>query len=194
MFGEQAFELIKELERNSENLPPFNDEIVRGVLDEINAIFEENRKDANTVNETGDRSLIPLLMYRDASLYRNKRCVLAYLYNRLKRIKEMRWQFGVAIPNEIKSNLCEPEIQWFNAYTQNLGTYMRSIGDDIGLNLTDNVGPPKSLYVEVRCVTDYGKYELENGDVILLRENSQHYLPRVECEPLIRQGILEHLG
>lgn len=24
MFAEQAFELIKELERNSENLPPFN--------------------------------------------------------------------------------------------------------------------------------------------------------------------------
>lgn len=74
MFGEKAFELIKELDRNHDNIPPFNvstdwktpllplkitifffnfllnlclqDEIVRQVLNEMNAIFEQNHKDA----------------------------------------------------------------------------------------------------------------------------------------------------
>lgn len=70
MFGEKAFELIKELERNPDNVTPFNvsrnltqtrdiknnlktidflvfqDELVRQVLDEINAIFDQNHKDA----------------------------------------------------------------------------------------------------------------------------------------------------
>lgn len=105
----------------------------------------------------------------------------------------MRWQFGATIPDDIKATLCEPEIQFFNAYSKNLATYMRSIGDGIGFNLTEDLKPPKSLYIEVRCLTDYGKFELENGEVMLLKQNSQHYLPRVECEPLIRQGILQHI-
>lgn len=144
--------------------------------------------------QTGDRSLIPLIGFRHASLQRNKRCLLAYLYNRLQRIKEMRWQFGPILPADIKQSLCEPEIQWFNAYSKNLATYMRSIGDGLGVNLTGDLKPPKSLYVEVRCLVDYGKFELDGGEVILLNKNSQHYLPRVECEPLIRQGILQHIA
>lgn len=109
------------------------------------------------------------------------------------RIKQMRWQFGAIIPDDIKATLCEPEVQWFNAYSKNLATYMRSIGDGVGVNLTEGLKPPKSLYIEVRCLTDYGKYELENGDVIFLKKNSQHYLPRAESEQLVRQGILQHI-
>lgn len=145
-------------------------------------------------SSTGDRRLVPLLQFRHDSLQRNKRCLLAYLYNRVQRIKQMRWEFGATLPDDIKETLCEPEIQWFNNYSKMLATYMRSIGDGVGLNLTEDLKPPKSLYVEVRCVMDYGKYELEDGGVILLKKNSQHYLPRVECEPLIRQGVLQHIS
>lgn len=106
----------------------------------------------------------------------------------------MRWEFGAILPDDIKETLCEPEIQWFNNYSKMLSSYMRSIGDGVGLNLTEDLKPPKSLYVEVRCVIDYGKYDLEDGEVILLKKNSQHYLPRAECEPLIRQGILQHIS
>lgn len=144
-------------------------------------------------SSTGDRRLFPLLQFRHESLQRNKRCLLAYFHQRLQRIRTMRWQFGATLPDEIKANLCEPELQWFNAYSKSLAVYMRSIGNGIGLNLTEDLKPPKSLYVEVRCVQDYGKYELDDGEVILLKKNSQHYLPRVECEPLIRQGILQHI-
>lgn len=63
-------------------------------------------------SNTGDRRLVPLLQFRHESLQRNKRCLLAYLYNRLQRIRQMRWQFGATLPDDIKATLCEPEIQW----------------------------------------------------------------------------------
>lgn len=67
MFGELAFELIKELDRSPDGLPVFNvgiqnilrnvciykhsfhilqEELVRQVLKEINAVFDENHRDA----------------------------------------------------------------------------------------------------------------------------------------------------
>lgn len=145
-------------------------------------------------SHSGDRTLWPLLSFRHAAIQRNKRCLLAYLYQRLQRIKAIRWEFGPIVPNDIKNSFCEPETQWFNSYSKSLATYMRSIGDGQGIDLTGDLKPPKSLFVEVRCLEDYGKFELEDGEVILLKKNSQHYLPRSQVESLIRLGILQHIS
>ncbi|PSN33854.1 DNA replication complex GINS protein PSF1 [Blattella germanica] len=114
MFGEKAFELIKELQRSPDSLPLFNEDVVRQVL-------------------------------------------------------------------------------WFNNYSKSLANYMKTIGDNHGLDLTQDVEPPKSLYIEVRCLIDYGKFELDNGEFVFFKKNSQHLLPRSSCEHLIRQGVLEHV-
>lgn len=66
----------------------------------------------------------------------------------MRRLRQARWELGSILPPEITTNLINPEIQWFQAYNKILATYMRSIGDD-GLNITNDVQPPKSLYVEV---------------------------------------------
>lgn len=136
----------------------------------------------------------PLLNFRHAALQRNKRCLLTYLYKRLLRIKALRWEFGPIIPADIKTSLCEPEMNFFNTYSKSLASYMRSIGDGQGIDLTGDLRPPKSLYIEVRCIEDYGKFELEDGEVIYLKKNSQHYLPRAQVEMLVRQGILQHIA
>lgn len=120
--------------------------------------------------------------------------MLAFLHERLERIKDVRWEFGPTIPPTVKEALCEPEVQWFNNYNKILSTYMRSIGEGQGIDLTCDLDPPKSLFVQVRCLEDYGKLELENGEVITLKKNSQHYLPRLEIESLIKQGILERVN
>jgi GINS complex subunit 1 len=49
------------------------------------------------------------------------------------------------------------------------------------------------VYIEVRCLVDYGQLELNDGSILLLKKSSRHYLPRNECEELIRQGVLEHV-
>jgi GINS complex subunit 1 len=62
-----------------------------------------------------------------------------------------------------------------------------------GINLTTDIKPPKSLFIEVKCLTNHGKLELESGEVVHLTKDNILYLPRAECEQLIRQGILEHI-
>ena len=42
------------------------------------------------------------------------------------------------------------QLDWFNQYKKSLATYMRSIGGDGGLDITQDMKPPKSLYIEVR--------------------------------------------
>lgn len=107
-------------------------------------------------------------------------------------IKKMRWEFGSILPSEIKANLSSSEIDWFSNYSRMLAGYMRSIGRE-GVNLMVDLKPPKALYIEVRCLVDYGKLELADGSVLLLKKDGRHYLPRSECEELIRQGVFQHI-
>lgn len=195
MFGEKALELIRDLHRNKEGaLPGYNEDLIRQVLGEIHVLYDSNQKDAATLaNADSDQSKMASVKMRHAGLERNKRCLLTYLYNRLHRIKEMRWEFGSILPPEIRANLSEKEIQWFITYNRSLANYMRSIGGSGGLDLTQDIMPPKSLYIEVRCIEDYGEFELEDGTILSLRKNTQHFLPRSQCEHLIRQGILQHI-
>lgn len=118
---------------------------------------------------------------------------MAYHFNRIKCLRAMRWQFGSNLPSDIKSNLSVSEQEWFSKYNTALVKYMRTIGDEDGVNLTVGLTPPKSLYIEVRCLVDYGQFELNDGSVLLLKKNGRHYLPRSECEELIRQGVVEHV-
>lgn len=42
------------------------------------------------------------------------------------------------------------QVQWFGKYNKMLANYMRSIGDHGGLDLTQDLKPPKTLYIEVK--------------------------------------------
>jgi len=186
--GEKALELIRESVRAHDMLGPFNEDKVRNVLEEIRTLYNENEQETWTDNPS--RSAILL---RHSALERNKRCLLAYINDRATKITEMRWQFGPVLPPEVRSQLCEPELTFFNQYNKDMAAYMRAIGDGAGIDLTTDQSPPKSLHVEVRCLQDYGELETDDGTVIVLKKNTQHFLPRNQCEPLIRQGILEHV-
>lgn len=166
-------------------------EDLRAVLEEINVAFQENHQAALQYQESHDKSIFPMIGYRHALLQRNVRCSLSYLYNRLLKLKEIRWHMGPTLSADVKEALTEPEVQWFNNYSKLLTNYMMSF--PTGINLTADIKPPKSLFIEVKCLANHGKLELESGEVILLQKDSIHYLPRSECEQLIRQGILEHI-
>ena len=93
---------------------------------------------------------------------RNKRCLLTYLYHRIRRLRKARWELGSILPTEISSNLINPEISWFQSYNKSLATYMRTIGED-GLNIINDMQPPKSLYIEVKIIAYYIYPYLFNG-------------------------------
>lgn len=47
-------------------------------------------------------------------------------------------------------------MEWFNQYKKSLATYMRSLGGKgEGLDLTQDIKPPKSLYIEVSKPENY---------------------------------------
>ncbi|RZC40149.1 DNA replication complex GINS protein PSF1 [Asbolus verrucosus] len=195
MFGEKAYILIKELDRSRDSLPPYNTELIGEIGNEIKQLIAQNQEDAQVTEDSHAAesvSYIPTVKIRHAAIKRNVRCILAYHYNRIKCLKTMRWQFGSILPPDVKANLSASEIEWFSQYSNSLVHYMRSIGED-GINLAVDLKPPKSLYIEVRCLVDYGQFELNDGSVLLLKRNSRHYLPRNECEELIRRGVLEHV-
>ncbi|KAF4090306.1 hypothetical protein AMELA_G00050350 [Ameiurus melas] len=161
MFCEKAVELVRELHRMSDGqLPAFNEDGIRQVLEEMKALYEQNQSD---------------------------------VYDRLLRIRALRWEYGSVLPTTIRFHMCAEELEWFNQYKKSLATYMRSLGGEEGLDITQDMKPPKSLYIEVRCLKDHGEFEIDDGTVILLKKNSQHFLPRWKCEQLIRQGVLEHV-
>jgi len=192
MLAEKALDLIRELQRTlSGTLSPYNEDKIRQVLEEMNTLFEQNKENAPQASNNPD--LFNAVQLRHAAIQRNKRCLLSYLYNRLDQIKKMRWEFGSVLPADVKYNMCEQEVQWFSQYNRCLANYMKTIGESGGLDLTQDMKPPKTLYVLVRCIMDHGEFETQDGNIILLKKNSQHYLLRSECEHLIRQGILEHL-
>ncbi|XP_072360622.1 DNA replication complex GINS protein PSF1 isoform X2 [Scyliorhinus torazame] len=161
MFCEKAIELIRELQRAADGqLPAFNEDGIRQVLEEMKALYEQNQTD---------------------------------VYDRLLRIRSLRWEYGSVLPSGIRFHFAAEETEWFNQYKKSLATYMRSIGGEGGLDITQDMKPPKSLFIEVRCLKDYGEYEIDDGTTVLLKKNSQHFMPRWKCEQLIRQGVLEHV-
>uniref|UniRef100_A0A8I3S3G2 DNA replication complex GINS protein PSF1 n=1 Tax=Canis lupus familiaris TaxID=9615 RepID=A0A8I3S3G2_CANLF len=127
-------ELVRELHGAAEGqLPAFNEDELRQVLEEMKALYEQNQSDVNEVKSGGRSDLIPTIKFRHCSLLRNRLCA----------------------------------VEWFDHYKKSLATYMRSLGGDEGLDISQDMKPPKSLYIE-------------------------HFLPRWKCEQLVRQGVLEH--
>lgn len=104
---------------------------------------------SNAIRNDDNMALLPSVQLRHIALNRNKRCVLAYIYNRMRMLRDLRWELGSILPPEVNSNLLNAEVQWFQSYNKSLATYMRSLGEDQGFNLTVNMLPPKAPYVEV---------------------------------------------
>ncbi|XP_071037521.1 DNA replication complex GINS protein PSF1 isoform X2 [Parasteatoda tepidariorum] len=164
---------------------------MKQVFEEMKALYEENQIDVNA-SITSEMQYHAAVQLRHAVLLRNQRCILAYLYNRLQMIRDIRWGFGAILPPEVRACLSESEVNWFSSYNRNIASYMSSIGG-VGVDLFTNLQPPKSLYIQVRCLSEYGDFETSDGNTVVLTKNSTHFLQRKDCEKLIHQGILEHI-
>eukprot|EP00887_Chlorella_sp_A99_P003991 scaffold11.g3991.t1 len=219
MFGKQAYELLQEVATcPAESLPPFNEEMVRCVVDEIKLqhdklteVFNQARErhrlglieqgldpDAAGGNPAawhGTESEATELMVYHGSILRNKRLLFAYVKERAERIRELRWMHRT-LPEHVKVNLSPQELSFFKArsgglgYDRLLSRYMRSGRGGIGLDLTADPVPPEDPCVQVRVLRDYGEVVFSSGKVSLQRGKS-HWLPRDEVHPLVMDGVLE---
>uniref|UniRef100_A0A8C5SGV4 DNA replication complex GINS protein PSF1 n=1 Tax=Laticauda laticaudata TaxID=8630 RepID=A0A8C5SGV4_LATLA len=155
----------------------FQEDGIRQVLEQMKALYEQNQIDVNEA-KSGHSELITTIKFRHCSLLRNRRCVVAYLYDRLLRLRALRWEYGSVLPNAVRFHMSADEVLWFNQYKKSLATYMRSLGEGDGIDLTQDIKPPKNLYIEVRCLKDYGEFEIDDGTTILLKKNSQVFISR----------------
>ena len=104
----------------------------------------------------------------------------------MEKLSKLRWETGTVLPHHVKSVLSASEAQFFRDYSQLAGNYMKKTG----LNLTEDLQPPKNLFVEVLVKEDCGEIFTETSTVVL-KKHTRHHIRRVDVAHLIRQGKLE---
>lgn len=108
-WGQRAKDLLVELQR-SDWLPSYNEEGVRKVVGEVNALYEEIKGTIQAEGyKPGDPYFEMSVIVHHKALLRNKRCILAYLHHRLEVIKKLRWETGSVLPAHAKKCLSPQE-------------------------------------------------------------------------------------
>lgn len=184
--GEAATELVRGLKRNAW-LPPYDSANMREVVQEIaktTQLIHETLQDHNY--EVDEPAVACGLLVHHESLMRDKRCALAYLNERMRRIVRAWWEVGTVIPDEFRANLSPQEKAYFEGYDQLVSNYM----NDMDVLLTSDQVPPKELFVEVRALQDVGEVMTESG-VVNLKRNTAHLVRRSDAELLVRQGLVK---
>ncbi|KAL3797224.1 hypothetical protein ACHAWO_000653 [Cyclotella atomus] len=206
-YGTKARDLLLEL-KSSDFLPTYNEEAVRASLAEITHHTDEltdlvraaNRQQSDAAEGTNTSSSSqpqipiesrPSMLLHDASIRRNKRCLLAYHAYRIDKLRNLRWETAGTLPAHIQPLLSEAEIDFFRAY-DNLVTSTSLYGlSDYNSDMT----PPTENFVMVRVVEGgLGKIETEMCGVVELEVGTMHYLPRGDVEGLLRRGALVQLS
>ena len=105
-------------------------------------------------------------------LLRNKRCVLAYLYqlssyrnDRINKIQNLVWEIGLPFPEHLSKNLDDKEKKYAEDYSNLLKKYSKSY-TVAELDVTKDVTPPSDLFVEVLAVEEIGKVKTKHGGKI----------------------------
>lgn len=201
-FGKKATELVKEIASSVESsaspssIPPYNDELVRSILEEVKAHNQESRSLLKKLKQVPEESeekegITAAIQTHHHSILRNKKALMIYLNERVKRIQSLRWTLGVGLPDSISENLSHSERDYFTGYSKILNKYMGK-KEGINMNLILDRDPPKEHKVQVRCTKDHGVIYFKDG-VVDLKKDSVHLLRREEAQPLISEGVLEKL-
>ncbi|KAF8396826.1 hypothetical protein HHK36_018459 [Tetracentron sinense] len=195
MYGRRACQLVKELsDRDAGQLTAFNRDLFDQVIKECSAHHLELQSLMRIIQEGG----LDIQTTRNAdhfgaaihhlALIRNKRCLMAYVYNRTGTIQSLRWKVGPVLPQEIQEKLNYSEEEYFKNYSAALESYM----SELELDLTVDMVPPKDPYIQVRVLDDIGDVLLSDQSPNLAR-HSMHFLKRTDAEQFISQGLMEEL-
>ncbi|TXG69293.1 hypothetical protein EZV62_004228 [Acer yangbiense] len=198
MHGRRACRLIKEFNSGEKGqLNHFNEELLNEVAKECSENFlvlqslirkmqEEGLDFQTTRNADHYGALINHL-----SLIRNKRCLMAYVYNRAEMIQNLAWTVGLRLfelPEEIQEKLSHPEKEYFKKHSSALESYMSKVD----LDLNDMV-PPKDPYIKVRVLDDVGEGIVVSDKAANFARHSMHFLKRTDAELYISRGLMEEL-
>lgn len=222
MYGDQALQLVTAAHRSTLAsapqlpLPKYAQQLVLSICLETRQLGSAitSATEANAANLSQDPALICCLTVQHLAVRRNKRCLLAYLSNRVGGIKERWWDAGGALAHllaplteaatgtgnstgdpdapDLRSALSHQEQEFMRGYNALVLDYKSDFLDVLDIAAPIN-RPPGELQVEVRVVREAGEVVLDDGRRILLRKDERFRLERALVERLIVQGYLEEL-
>ncbi|KAG5537586.1 hypothetical protein RHGRI_024889 [Rhododendron griersonianum] len=118
------------------------------------------------------------------SLVRNKRCLMAYVYNRAEVIRSLGWIKEAPLPEEIQEKLGSSE----KDYSQNHSATIRSYQLEMDIDLAVDMVPPKDPYIKVRVLEDIGSVALSD-QIANLARHAILFLRRTDAETYISQVV-----
>ena len=178
--------------RRSEWLPPFDDDGMRIIHSEISDI---RKQVSDLLAGNGNYNDLPIpvrvgLSYYKQCLIRDYRYLSSYIHHRLRKLRQLRWDCGPVLPERYRDDtISNREKDYFIRYNSILTDYQ----DNVGLDLTSDIIPPKDLFIQVRVLENCGKIMTENGTVSL-DKGSLHFLRRADVESFVREGKVEQVA
>lgn len=192
-FGQRGRALVSECQHSdATSLLPYNDELVKGCLEEITFHVDELTHLVDSIEgEKPSLQVRPSLMLHDAAIRRNKRCLLAYIYHRVKYLQHECNSNKHRSDSIQKSLLHESELDFLQAYER----LRAQQGVETGANMTCQQRlPPTSTWIQVRVLESLGTIVLtETGGTANLEQGTLHFLPAQDVESFVQQGYLEHV-
>jgi len=63
-------------------------------------------------------------------LGKNAHLGCAYMAERIKRIRHLRWKSGGHLPEAVKANLSDKELKWLTTYNEITYNFQSQLGED----------------------------------------------------------------
>ena len=120
--------------RSAPDLFPYQEDTVRGLLQEITSLsagVRERLGDAERGADGLPRHRV-LNVVQKCFLQRYKRCLVVYHSARCDRVENMRWNTGAMLPAAKRDNMHSAELDYFKAYSSLVSKYL----DTCKLDLT----------------------------------------------------------
>jgi hypothetical protein len=103
-------------------------------MDELFAGIYEIAPENGEVNDIPDSEKVKLV-YQHQCLSRNRRYIFAFLNHRLGKIRNLRWETGAVVPENIGPKLSPRENDFFMEYNNILTSYCGEIQLDLTSDL-----------------------------------------------------------
>nr|GME09076.1 DNA replication complex GINS protein PSF1 [Ipomoea batatas] len=195
MYGKKGSELVKEVaDGEPGQLAAYNSDLFTQVTEECNSHFlhlesllRSGPIESSTSQPSEDADYYGSLIHL-RSLIRNKRCLMAYVYNRAEVIRSLGWTLERVLPEEIEEKLSSSEKEYFKNHSKTIQEYMSKLDLDLGVDMV----PPKDPYIKVRVLKDIGTVVLSDQLANLAR-HAILFLRRTDAEQYIAQGLMEEL-
>lgn len=177
----------------SGQLSAFNTNLFAQVNEECNFHFHQLQSLLSKMQEEGSDNQTARnadhfgALIHHLSLVRNKRCLMAYVYNRAEVLRSLCWMVD-PLPEEIQEKLSSSEKE----YSKNHSATIKSYQSETDLDLAVDMVPPKDPYIKVRVLDDIGSVALSD-QIANLARHAILFLRRTDAETYISQGLMEEL-